>query len=301
MTPEKTTVIDPVEQQAIFDNLIKYAVAPRPICFASTIDATGNVNLSPFSYFNFMSQQPPICVFSPLRRMRDGSTKHTLDNMLEVPEVVINIVNYSMVQQQSLASTEYGKGINEFDKSGFTAVASDLIKPPRVAESPVQLECKVQEIISLGDGPGAGNLVIAEIVRMHIHENLLNEKNEVAQESLDLVARLGGNWYSRVTKESLFEVPKPLRNLGIGVDSLPEHIRYSNILTGNQLGRLANVEQLPVLNDEKTLLLNPEITAIWQQSNKDLPLRRKLLQMHAAKLLDQGELITAWQILLLGD
>lgn len=301
MTPEKTTVIDPVEQQAIFDNLIKYAVAPRPICFASTIDATGNVNLSPFSYFNFMSQQPPICVFSPLRRMRDGSTKHTLDNMLEVPEVVINIVNYSMVQQQSLASTEYGKGINEFDKSGFTAVASDLIKPPRVAESPVQLECKVQEIISLGDGPGAGNLVIAEIVRMHIHENLLNEKNEVAQESLDLVARLGGNWYSRVTKESLFEVPKPLRNLGIGVDSLPEHIRYSNILTGNQLGRLANVEQLPVLNDEKTLLLNPEITAIWEQSNKDLPLRRKLLQMHAAKLLDQGELITAWQILLLGD
>lgn len=299
MTPEKTTVIDPVGQQAIFDNLIKYAVAPRPICFASTIDATGNVNLSPFSYFNFMSQQPPICVFSPLRRMRDGSTKHTLDNMLEVPEVVINIVNYAMVQQQSLASTEYGKGINEFDKSGFTAIASDLITPPRVAESPVQLECKVQEIINLGDGPGAGNLVIAEIVRMHIHENLLNEKNEVSQESLDLVARLGGNWYSRVTKESLFEVPKPLRNLGIGVDSLPEHIRYSDILTGNQLGRLANVEQLPILNDEKTLLLDPEITTIWEQSNEDLPLRRKLLQVHAAKLLDQGELITAWQILLL--
>lgn len=299
MTPEKTTVIDPVGQQAIFDNLIKYAVAPRPICFASTIDATGNVNLSPFSYFNFMSQQPPICVFSPLRRMRDGSTKHTLDNMLEVPEVVINIVNYAMVQQQSLASTEYGKGINEFDKSGFTAIASDLITPPRVAESPVQLECKVQEIINLGDGPGAGNLVIAEIVRMHIHENLLNEKNEVSQESLDLVARLGGNWYSRVTKESLFEVPKPLRNLGIGVDTLPEHIRYSDILTGNQLGRLANVEQLPILNDEKTLLLDPEITTIWEQSNEDLPLRRKLLQVHAAKLLDQGELITAWQILLL--
>lgn len=299
MTPEKTTVIDPVGQQAIFDNLIKYAVAPRPICFASTIDATGNVNLSPFSYFNFMSQQPPICVFSPLRRMRDGSTKHTLDNMLEVPEVVINIVNYAMVQQQSLASTEYGKGINEFDKSGFTAIASDLITPPRVAESPVQLECKVQEIINLGDGPGAGNLVIAEIVRMHIHENLLNEKNEVSQESLDLVARLGGNWYSRVTKESLFEVPKPLRNLGIGVDSLPEHIRYSDILTGNQLGRLANVEQLPILNDEKTLLLDPEITTIWEQSNEDLPLRRKLLQVHAAKLLDQGEFITAWQILLL--
>lgn len=299
MTPEKTTVIDPLKQQAIFDNLIKYAIAPRPICFASTINEAGDVNLSPFSYFNFMSQQPPICVFSPLRRMRDGSTKHTLDNMLEVPEVVINIVNYAMVQQQSLASTEYGKGVNEFDKSGFTAIASDLIKPPRVAESPVQLECKVQQIISLGDGPGGGNLVIAEIVRMHIHENLLDDQQQVAQDSLDLVARLGGNWYTRVTKESLFEVPKPLRNLGIGVDALPEHIRFSNILTGNQLGRLANVEHLPALEMEHTLLLNPEIKAIWDQSHEDPALRSKLLQMHAAALLDMGDLETAWQVLLL--
>lgn len=299
MTPEKTTVIDPLKQQAIFDNLIKYAIAPRPICFASTINKAGDVNLSPFSYFNFMSQQPPICVFSPLRRMRDGSTKHTLDNMLEVPEVVINIVNYAMVQQQSLASTEYGKGVNEFDKSGFTAIASDLIKPPRVAESPVQLECKVQQIISLGDGPGGGNLVIAEIVRMHIHENLLDDQQQVAQDSLDLVARLGGNWYTRVTKESLFEVPKPLRNLGIGVDALPEHIRFSNILTGNQLGRLANVEHLPALEMEHTLLLNPEIKAIWDQSHEDPALRSKLLQMHAAALLDMGDLETAWQVLLL--
>jgi flavin reductase (DIM6/NTAB) family NADH-FMN oxidoreductase RutF len=299
MISEKTTVIDPVAQQAIFDDLIKYAVAPRPICFASTIDASGEVNLSPFSYFNFMSQQPPICVFSPLLRMRDGSTKHTLDNIEEVPEVVINIVNYAMVQQQSLASTEYGKGINEFEKSGFTAIASDLIKPPRVAESPIQLECKVKEIISLGDGPGGGNLVIAEIVRMHIHEILLNENYQITQESLDLVARLGGNWYCRVTQESLFEVPKPLRNLGIGVDALPEHIRLSEILTGNHLGRLANVEQLPVLTDENRLSLDPNIKAIWDQSQDQLTLRSKLLQIYAAKLLDEGKLNMAWQVLLL--
>lgn len=299
MIPEKTTVIDPVAQQAIFDNLIKYAVAPRPICFASTIDAAGEVNLSPFSYFNFMSQQPPICVFSPLLRMRDGSTKHTLDNIKEVPEVVINIVNYAMVQQQSLASTEYGKGINEFEKSGFTAIASDLIKPPRVAESPIQLECKVKEIICLGDGPGGGNMVIAEVVRMHIHKTLLDDDHQITQESLDLVARLGGNWYCRVTKESLFEVPKPLRNLGIGVDALPEHIRFSEILTGNHLGRLANVEQLPVLTDENRLSLDPNVKAIWDQSQEQLPLRRKLLQMYAAKLLDEDKLTLAWQVLLL--
>lgn len=299
MKPEKTTVIDPVAQQAIFDDLIKYAVAPRPICFASTIDAAGEVNLSPFSYFNFMSQQPPICVFSPLLRMRDGSTKHTLDNIEEVPEVVINIVNYAMVQQQSLASTEYGKGINEFEKSGFTAIASELIKPPRVAESPIQLECKVKEIISLGDGPGGGNMVIAEVVRMHIHKTLLDDDHQITQESLDLVARLGGNWYCRVTKASLFEVPKPLRNLGIGVDALPEHIRFSEILTGNHLGRLANVEQLPVLTDENRLSLDPNVKAIWDQSQEQLPLRRKLLQMYAAKLLDEGKLTLAWQVLLL--
>lgn len=172
----ETTSFDPKQQQATFDNLVKYAVAPRPICFASTMDASGQVNLSPFSYFNFVSQQPPICVFSPLRRMRDGSTKHTLDNLQELDEVVINIVNYSIVQQQSLASTEYGKGINEFEKAGLTAIPSLHVRPPRVAESPVQLECKVRDIIALGDGPGAGNLVVAEIVHMHIHSHLLDEK-----------------------------------------------------------------------------------------------------------------------------
>ncbi len=235
---------------SLFDNLIKYAIAPRPICFASTIDKNGKVNLSPFSYFNFMSHNPPICVFSPLTRMRDGKDKHTLENIREVPEVVINIVNYNMVQQQSLASTEYAKEVDEFDKSGFTAIPSQHIKPPRVAESPVQLECRVKEIITIQEGGGTGNLVLAEIICMHIQGNLLNEHDQMDQAALDLVARLGGDWYCRVTKDNLFEVPKPLRKLGIGVDQLPEAVRNSSILTGNQLGLLANIEAIPELGTE---------------------------------------------------
>lgn len=301
MSDIKTKVIDPIQQQAIFDNLIKYAIAPRPICFASTVDVTGQVNLSPFSYFNLMSHQPPVCVFSPLRRMRDGTTKHTLENIKEVKEVVINIVNYDMVQQQSLASTEYAKGINEFEKSGFTALPSTYVRPPRVAESPVQLECKVKDIIALSDDPGAGNLVLAEVVCMHIHEDLLDSDNQVDQAKLDLVARLGGDWYCRVTEESLFKVPKPLRNLGIGIDQLPESIRFSTVLTGNHLGMLANVEVLPEFSptgntspDQKTLSSLEK----W----KDDPVRfQKELHTQAAKLLDTGELQKAWQLLLLGQ
>lgn len=277
-----TISIDPKKDQAIFDNLIKYAVAPRPICFASTIDKDGKVNLSPFSYFNLMSHQPPICVFSPLRRMRDGSTKHTLENIQEVEEVVINIVNYDLVQQQSLASTEYAAGINEFEKAGLTPVPSLFVKPPRVAESPIQLECKVQRVIPLSELPGAGNLVLAEVVAMHVQEHLLDEHNNIQQHQLDLVARLGGDWYCRVTKENLFLVPKPLRNLGIGVDSLPEAIRFSKVLTGNHLGLLANVEIMPVL-DPAVALNNKE------QQNA---------HQYAAELLDQGKVQEAWQVLL---
>lgn len=281
---------------SVFDNLIKYAVAPRPICFASTIDKAGNVNLSPFSYFNFMSQNPPICVFSPLTRVRDGKDKHTLENIREVPEVVINIVNYDMVQQQSLASTEYAKEINEFDKSGFTALSSELVKPPRVAESPVQLECKVREIITIQEGGGTGNLVIAEVVNMHIKSYLLDENDQMDQAALDLVARLGGDWYCRVTKENLFEVPKPLRKLGIGVDQLPEHIRNSSILTGNQLGLLANIEAIPtfendILEDEQIHSLK----SMWEQDQTQL---NNELQRYAARLLDEEQIEKAWQVLL---
>lgn len=281
---------------SVFDSLIKYAVAPRPICFASTIDKAGNVNLSPFSYFNFMSQNPPICVFSPLTRVRDGKDKHTLENIREVPEVVINIVNYDMVQQQSLASTEYAKEINEFDKSGFTALSSELVKPPRVAESPVQLECKVREIITIQEGGGTGNLVIAEVVNMHIKSYLLDENDQMDQAALNLVARLGGDWYCRVTKENLFEVPKPLRKLGIGVDQLPEHIRNSSILTGNQLGLLANIEAIPtfendILEDEQIHSLK----SMWEQDQTQL---NNELQRYAARLLDEEQIEKAWQVLL---
>ncbi len=279
-----TTSFDPQEQQAIFDNLLKYAIAPRPICFASTIDAEGHVNLSPFSYFNLVSQQPPICVFSPLRRMRDGSTKHTLDNIMEVKEVVINIVNYNMVQQQSLASTEYAKGVNEFEKAGLTPIPSLSIKPPRVAESPIQLECRVRDIIALSDQPGAGNLVVAEVLQMHVHKHLLDLNNNIDQADLDLVARLGGDWYCRVTKENLFVVPKPLRSLGIGIDQLPQHLKSSALLTGNQLGLLANVEAIPSLDPDFKMQPPFESLAI---SHKQI-----------GKLLDENELNAAWQVAL---
>ncbi|WP_312139545.1 flavin reductase family protein [Sphingobacterium sp.] len=293
----ETKTFEPAVHGRVFDNLIKYAVAPRPICFASTIDAAGEVNLSPFSYFNYMSQNPPICVFSPLRRVRDGSTKHTLDNINEVAEVVINIVNYDMVQQQSLASTEYAKGINEFDKSGLTPIPSQHVKPPRVAESPIQLECKVRQVIPLSEDGGAGNLVIAEVVCMHVKSHLLNEHDQVNQADLDLVARLGGDWYCRVTEENLFEVPKPLRKLGIGVDQLPEHIRLSSILTGNQLGLLANIEVLP---EESDLARNDahvqQLLTMWENDKTQLT---NELHRYAAQLLDQDEIDFAWQVLLL--
>lgn len=221
------------------------AVAPRPIAFASTVDKDGNVNLSPFSYFNVFSTQPPILVFSPIRRGRDGSAKDTLENVLAVPEVTINIVNHAMVEQMSLTSTEYPTGVNEFGKGGFTEVASEVVKPPRVGEAPVSFECRVNEVKALGEGGGAGNLVIAEVLRIHLNEAVLNDDKSLNTRKLDLVARLGGNDYLRVINESLFEIPKPLRACGMGVDGLPEHIRNSTILTGNNLGRLGNLEQLP--------------------------------------------------------
>ena len=220
------------------------AVTPRPIAFASTIDSAGNVNLSPFSFFNVFSANPPIMIFSPARRGRDNTTKHTYENVLQVKEVVINIVNYDIVQQMSLSSTEYGKGVNEFEKAGLTPLASQTIKPPRVAESPVQFECRVNEVVSLGTEGGAGNLVICEVLKMHINEAVLDADGKIDPVKLDAVSRMGGNWYSRA-KQGMFEVPKPLSRLGIGFDQLPEAIRTSKLLTGNDLAMLANVEVLP--------------------------------------------------------
>ena len=221
------------------------AVAPRPICFASTISAKGEVNLSPFSFFNVFSSNPPVMIFSPARRGRDNTVKHSYENVKEVAEVTINVVNYSMVEQMSLASTEYARGINEFEKAGFTQIDSDLVKPPRVGEAPVSFECKVTEVIELGDGPGAGNLVLAEVLKIHIREEYLQENGGLDTPKLDLVGRMGGSWYTRASGSSLFEIPKPLRTRGIGVDALPQTAQNSVVLTGNQLGRLGNSEELP--------------------------------------------------------
>lgn len=224
---------------------LQYAIAPRPICFASTIDLEGNVNLSPFSFFNLFSMNPPVCIFSPSRRVRDNTTKHTLENIKLVPECVINIVNYEMVQQMSLASCDYPKGTNEFIKAGFTELASDLVKPPRVAEAPIQLECIVQEIITLGENAGAGNLVLALIKKIHIKEEVLDANKNIDQAKLDLVARLGGDWYARITEENLFKVEKPNTKLGIGFDQLPLGIMSSTLLTNNEKAQLANFNVSP--------------------------------------------------------
>ncbi len=264
------------------------AVTPRPIAFASTIDKNGNVNLSPFSFFNCFGANPPILVFSPARRGRDNTTKHTYENVLEVDEVVINIVDYSMVEQMSLASTEYPKGVNEFEKAGFTPVKSTIVKPPRVAEAPVSFECKVLEVKPLGTEGGAGNLVICEVQLMHIKEKILDEEQRIDPYKLDAVARLGGDWYARIQGEAIFKIPKPLTTLGIGVDQIPAVIRNSNVLTGNDLGRLGNVETLP--NKEEILDF---VTSIAEK-----PSSTHEIHQLAKKYLATGEVNNAWKILL---
>lgn len=238
--------ITPQDISAVqLQQIMQTAVAPRPIALASTVDSDGNPNLSPFSFFNMFSTVPPVLIFSPSRRVRDRTTKHTLENVQQVPEVVIGIVNYAIVQQTSLASTEYEEGVNEFVKAGLTMMDADMIKPKLIAECPVNFECKVLEVKSFGDEGGAGNLVICEVLKIHIREEFLDTNGNLDQKKLDLVARLGGNFYSRNNADNLFEVPKPLVTKGIGFDRLPDAVKYSKIFTGNDLGMLANVEQLP--------------------------------------------------------
>ena len=285
----------PVEMQ----DYLQYAIAPRPICLASTVDAAGNINLSPFSFFNMFSTNPPVCVFSPARRVRDNTTKHTLENLHEIPECVINIVNYDMVQQVSLSSVEYAKGINEFTKSGLTMLPSDLVKPPRVAESPVQFECVVNDIISLGETAGAGNLIIAEIKLMHINEAVLGADGKIDQLKMDHVARLGGDWYCRVTPDNLFTVAKPNRNMGIGVDAIPFAIRNSKILTGNNLGQLGNVETLPTDEVIDAYVQLPEIKELLDATIGDIQTRETQLHLKAKELLEAGKVEDAWKILLI--
>lgn len=275
---------------------LQHAVAPRPVCFASTIDKAGNVNLSPFSFFNLFSSNPPIVVFSPARRVRDNSTKHTLENVLEVPEVVINIVDYDMVQQVSLSSCEFPKEVNEFVKAGFTQEAATLVQPPMVKESKVKMECKVVEVKPLGSEGGAGNLVICEVLRMHVDEGILNtEGTMIDQRKLHHIARLGGDWYCKVDEQSLFHVAKPNTQLGIGIDALPETIRNSNILTGNNLGQLANVHDYPTVDatfeDERLKNIIQYFSINPEEMDKEL-------HRYAKELLDAGKVNEAWQVLL---
>lgn len=264
------------------------AVAPRPIALASTLDENGNPNLSPFSFFNVFSANPPILIFSPARRVRNNTTKHTLENIKKVKEVVINVVNYDIVHQTSLASTEYGKGVDEFKKAGFTKLKSDKVKPFRVAQSPVQFECKVNDIIELGNEGGAGNLIICEVVCLHIDERILDKNNTIDQVKLDLVARAGGSFYSRA-KDTFFEIPKPLLTKGIGVDTLPRGIKNSSVLTGNNLGMLGNIEELPSQNDvDKFMKDNLKYVGI------------KLNEKHkfAQEFLNKNDIDSAWKVLL---
>lgn len=275
---------------------LQHAIGPRPICFASTINNAGEVNLSPFSFFNMFSANPPILVFSPSRRVRDNSSKHTLENILEVPEVVINVVDYDMVQQMSLSSCEYPKGTNEFIKAGFTELKSTLIQPPRVKESKVQLECRVLETKPLGMEGGAGCLVICEVLRMHVADSILNDQGTmIDQQKLELTARLGGNWYCKVTAANLFELEKPNTQLGIGVDALPEPIRNSRVLTGNNLGQLANVHELPTVDPAYE---DERLKSIFQYYAITPDEMEQELHRYAKELLDQQKVQEAWQILL---
>ncbi len=271
------------------------AVAPRPICLASTVDIAGNINLSPFSFFNVFSTVPPIVIFSTARRIRDNTTKHTLQNVLEVPEVVINIVDTAMVQQVSLSSCDFPKGVNEFNKAGFTALPASLVRPPIVKESKLSMECRVLEVKALGQAAGAGNLVICEVLRMHINEIVLDENKKIDQRKLQHAARLGGDWYCRVDPGNLFMVEKPNANIGIGVDALPQHIRNSAILTGNNLGLLGNSPELPVVDP---VFADDRLKNIFQYYAINPEEMEKELHHYAKELLDAGKTKEAWQVLL---
>lgn len=273
---------------------LQHIIAPRPICLASTIDKEGHVNLSPFSFFNLFSSDPPIVIFSTARRLRDNTTKHTLQNVTDVPEVVINIVTYNMVQQVSLASCDYPKGTDEFIKSGFTKKNATRVKPPLVEESKASLECRVTEIKPLGEKGGAGQLIIAEVLCIHINDDLLKAGNEIDQEKIDHVARLGGDWYARITPSSLFKVTKPNKHIGIGIDSLPDYIKNSSILTGNHLAQLANVHELPAPDPD---FKDDRLDALCYYFRQEIHKRRKV-HSYVKELIEEGKPGHAWQVLL---
>ncbi len=278
--------------------LLLSAIAPRPIAFVSTVDAEGRPNLAPFSFFNVFSANPPIAIFSPARRVRGNTTKHTLDNVETTKECVINVVSYDILHQMNLASCEFEDGVNEFEKSGLTAIPSDLVRPLRVKEAPVQFECKVREIIHLGEEGGAGNLVVSEVIRMHISENVFGTDGNIDPQKLDLVARMGQNWYCRAHGEAVFEVPKPGREVGMGVDAIPDHIRNSDILTGNDLGQLGMVATLPTMEEIDDYCKQPSVSELLKGYQSKPKQVERMLHKNAHRLLEQGKTTEAWKMLL---
>ncbi|MCU0388141.1 MAG: flavin reductase family protein [Chitinophagaceae bacterium] len=291
------TIIPGEIKTSLLHQYLLAAIAPRPICFASTVDKDGNPNLSPFSFFNVFGSNPPILVFSPSRRVRDNTIKHTLENIRETGEVVINVVSYAMVQQMSLSSCEYPKGVDEFVKAGFTKLSSETVKPFRVAESPAQMECKVEQVIETGTEGGAGNLIICRVLRMHIHNEVLDEENKIDPNKIDLVARMGGDYYCRASGQAVFTVPKPNTQLGIGLDALPANIRNSTILSGNDLGMLANVHDMPSIDPAFNDSRLKEIVQYFSINPGEM---ENELHLYAKSLLQEDRVKDAWQVLLAG-
>lgn len=292
--------VNPIEiKTGELHSFMLHAIAPRPIAFASTVDKDGKPNLSPFSFFNAFGSKPPVVVFSPSRRVRDNTVKHTLENVYDTREIVINVVSYAMVQQASLASCEYPKGVNEFEKAGFTPIASEMVKPFRVKESPVQMECKVLQVIETGDQGGAGNLIICEILLMHINDDILNEQGKIDQNKIDLVARMGGDMYCRASGNAIFTVQKPNLKLGVGVDRIPEKIRHSHVLSGNDLGKLGNAEKLPAQEEISQFMQQPEVKKLIEALQKDKANADLAVQLAAKRLLADNKVEDAWKLLLM--
>ncbi len=295
-------LINPKEvSTSVLHSYMLASIAPRPIAFASTVDKNGIPNLAPFSFFNAFGSNPPIVVFSPARRVRDNTIKHTLENIYETKEVVINVVNYAMIQQASLASSEYPKGVNEFIKAGFTPIPSQLIKPPRVKESPVQMECRVLEVKETGDQGGAANLIVCEILLMHIDDSVLNPENKIDANKIDLVARMGGDLYCRASGNALFSVAKPLTIPGIGIDSLPEKIRNSKVLTGNNLGQLGNMHALPGQEAVYDYSKKDFMKELKSRFGYDKNLFQEKLHELAKTLLEKGHIDEAMLVLLCSE
>ena len=291
--------VDPKEvTTTAFHQGMLAAVAPRPIAFASTIDRQGRVNLSPFSFFNAFGSHPPLLIFSPNRSVRDNIHKHTYENVKEVGEVVINMVSYGMVEQTSLASCAYPKGVNEFEKAGFTPLASQVVRPPRVAESPAAFECKVLQVLEMGTEGGAANLILCEILLAHFSTEVLDSTGNVDTRKMDLIGRMGGDWYCRASGAALFEVPKPNTRLGMGIDHIPASIRNSHILTGNNLGRLGNAEALPTPEAIRAFRSHPDVVAIHQKFANDSTERQDHLHRLAQRFLEAGQVDDAWKVLL---